>query len=530
MPNYPCPKCGKPMIRNGHTPGGKPRWVCQERERGSRMGRNLRIVCHTTTNPKATSPRDRGGSKEAFHDFQRRLRRGCKRFIVTAAQNGTPVHELFWQSLLTAARHLRAELLVIPLRYRNPTSRWTESQENEDVWADEVQPYLWNQRYKLNPNLVVLGDVKVQATTPEPLSGFEAMTAGESCILGHTKLHLKTVATPSHKMAKLMTTTGACTVPNYTDSKAGKQGEFHHALAAALVELDGPRFHVRQLNANKTSGEFTDLRTVYTPTRTRVAPPPLALVMGDTHVDFACPNVVRATFGRRGMVAVLRPQSLVWHDLLDGYAANPHHFGNPFNALAKRKTGRDDVCAEVRRAAQFVVKNTPRGVLSVVIPSNHDDFLRRWVIKTDWRDDPTNAEFYLTTATHMVQETKMTERGTDYPLPFAFWMKQWASKVKCLLPDESFKLGGVELGMHGDKGPNGARGSIRNLRRIGVRSIIGHSHSPGISEGCYQTGTSTVLRLEYNSGPSSWLNTHCILHADGKRQLVTIINGHWRLR
>jgi hypothetical protein len=84
--------------------------------------------------------------------------------------------------------------------------------------------------------------------------------------------------------------------------------------------------------------------------------------------------------------------------------------------------------------------------------------------------------------------------------------------------------------MHGDRGPNGARGSIKNLRRIGVKSIIGHSHSPGIDEGCYQVGTSTSLvpRLQ-QSGPSSWLNTHCLVYANGKRTLINIINGEWRL-
>jgi hypothetical protein len=35
--------------------------------------------------------------------------------------------------------------------------------------------------------------------------------------------------------------------------------------------------------------------------------------------------------------------------------------------------------------------------------------------------------------------------------------------------------------------------------------------------------------LEYTAGPSSWLNTHCLLHADGKRQLIHIIDGKWRL-
>ena len=83
--------------------------------------------------------------------------------------------------------------------------------------------------------------------------------------------------------------------------------------------------------------------------------------------------------------------------------------------------------------------------------------------------------------------------------------------------------------MHGDKGPNGARGSRMNLRRIGVKSIIGHTHSCGIEEGCYQVGTSTALNLEYTSGPSSWLNTHCVVYASGKRSLINIIEGEWRL-
>jgi hypothetical protein len=62
-----------------------------------------------------------------------------------------------------------------------------------------------------------------------------------------------------------------------------------------------------------------------------------------------------------------------------------------------------------------------------------------------------------------------------------------------------------------------------------VKTIIGHSHSPGIDGGCYQTGTSTPLRLDYNKGPSSWLNCHCVLYANGKRSLLPIIDGEWRL-
>jgi hypothetical protein len=255
--------------------------------------------------------------------------------------------------------------------------------------------------------------------------------------------------------------------------------------------------------------------------------------MGDTHVDFIDPKVEKAT---DEMIAMLEPQHLIWHDLLDGYSANPHHAGNPFNAYAKRKAGIDDVKKEVFRAIDHVAAKTPAGCKSVIVASNHDDFLRRWVVNQDWREDPTNAEFYLATAWAMIRDTKMGDGGTEYPSPFPYWFNQRMTDlfpqidVKTLGGNESFVLGGVELGLHGDRGPNGARGSARNLRRIGVRSIIGHSHSPEINEGCYQVGTSTRLRLEYNGGPSSWLNAHCLLHADGKRQLIVIVGGKWRLQ
>jgi hypothetical protein len=67
------------------------------------------------------------------------------------------------------------------------------------------------------------------------------------------------------------------------------------------------------------------------------------------------------------------------------------------------------------------------------------------------------------------------------------------------------------------------------MRRIGVKSIIGHSHTPAIEEGCYQVGTSTKLSRGYTHGPSSWLNTHCLIYPNGKRTLINVIDGKWRL-
>jgi hypothetical protein len=454
---------------------------------------------------------------------------GATRFVVTAAQNGTPVHAGFLASLEGYCQANNAELVVVPLRYKNPTSRWTASQANEEVWAPEVLPYLCNQRKQLARKLILLGDIKTQPTASSPLNGFQAITHDESGILAHTKLQLSTVPTPSHKLPKILTTTGACTVPNYTDSKAGKLGEFHHTLGAALVEVSGKKFHLRQLNGLKKTGEFQDLTTLYTPGGIRDAAV-AALVMGDTHVDCIDPAVKEATFGQGGIVDTLKPGVLAWHDLIDGESVNPHHDGNPFIAVAKQAAQRNDARAEVTRALAFIFNQTPGFATSVIVPSNHDDFLRRWLLTADWKKDPANAEFYLEVALAMVRQA-LAGAEAEKLSPFAFLAKQKLSadpRFKVLGNDESFTVGGIELGMHGDRGPNGARGSRMNLRRVGVKSIIGHSHSPGIEEGCYQVGTSTRLRLSYNSGPSSWLNTHCVVYSTGKRSLINIIGGDWR--
>lgn len=513
------------MKRAGSTPSGSQRYRCTSKG----------VHCYTTTDAKASGVRDQKGNVKRPQKtpvFKRTLGK-VERFVITSAQNATPVHVGFVKALEAYCRHNNAELLCIPLRYKNPTSRFTASQANEEVWAPEVTKYLWNTRKSLNKNLVVLGDIKVQPTAVSPLTGFEAITHGESAILGHTKLQMSTVPTPQSRMPKILTTTGACTVRNYTDSKAGKLGEFHHTLGAAVVEMQGKKFHLRQLNAKRDNGSFTDLNKSYgvdwTKSGVAYAPPAEALVFGDVHVDWTDPAVERATFGEGGIVDVLKPKRKFWHDLLDGYAVNPHHLGNPFNAIAKRMTGKHLVHAEVMRALEYVKAHTKAGEESIIVASNHDDFLRRWILSNDWRSDPGNARFYLETAMAMFDGTKMGLGGAEYPSPFAYWARKLLPGVKVLGGNESYAVSGIEMGMHGDRGPNGARGSRKNLRRIGVKSIVGHSHSPGIDEGCYQTGTSTRLRLEYNSGPSSWLNTHCVVYANGKRALLNIIEGEWRL-
>jgi hypothetical protein len=443
------------------------------------------------------------------------------------------VHEDFFKSLLVYCEHNNAELVVIPTRYKNPTSVWTASQANEDVWAPETQPYLYNQRKKLCPNLILMGDIKTQPTAIHPLTGFESISHGESAIFGHAKRQLRCIPTPAHALPKILSTTGSCTVANYTDSRAGKKSEFHHIIGALVVEISGKTFHQRQVTWDSKSSSFQDWNKRYDAQGVIGTGGIAALSLGDTHYRFMDPAVVKATFGDNGIISQLNPEWLIFHDLLDGYSRNPHHEGkgkNPFIEYAKRQVDFHLVEKEVRETIAFL-NDVAADRKCLVVPSNHDDFLRRWIVSSDWRNDVDNAEFYLETALAMLRTTKMGTGGSEYQDPFTYWVQKLADNpnIKTLLMDESFMLGLVEHGFHGHRGPNGARGNLKNMSKLGSKVTIGHSHTPGIEGGAFQNGTSSYLRQEYTEGPGSWLHTHTIQYLDGKRSHVNIINGEFKL-
>lgn len=489
-------------------------------------GETQRFVCKECGGRSNSNTAKEGNVKVRMRDH---LPKRKKRYLITCAQNSTDVYEPFWRSLLHCARELDAELVVIPIRYKNPTTQ-KEDYLGDEWWDPIVRPYLFDGRQAIHKHLTILGDVKTQLTAIRPTTGYESMTGGRSCILGHPKLELRSIATPQQKLPKIVTTTGACTERNYSDTRAGKRGDFHHTYGAALVELQGDKFYLRQINATE-AGEFIDLKRHYTPKGSKKAGRWEALILGDAHVDYIDPKVVKATFTNKdSMVNYLKPKRLMWHDLLDGYAVNPHTEKDPFHKIAKRKVGADDIREEVTRASEFVRKHAPKDVENVVVPSNHDDFLNRWMERVDWREDPTNAEFFLETALAMVRGSYMAENGFEKMDPFVYWMEQLCPDLDITYPglNGSYTVMGIECGMHGHLGLNGARGSLLSFSKLGVKTVTGHSHIIGIYEGAYCGGTMSYLRLDYNPGPSSWLQANVGINALGKRCIFIVVDGSWK--
>jgi hypothetical protein len=367
----------------------------------------------------------------------------------------------------------------------------------------------------------IMSDVKIQPTAVDPMTGLQGMTGINSCIFGSPKVQMETIPVLEGNLPKIMMTTGACTVKNYTDSKSGKKGEFHHTLGFVVVEIkDDETFFARQVTANE-AGDFTDLyyRVEYDPdsdqstvkTIDRVS----AIILGDVHYGQHDQEVLDNTLG---MFKNIKPDYVVLHDVFDGLSINHHESNDPFVQYHREIEGtnslRNEIDAMLNGLEEF------RNYKTVIVRSNHDDFLDRWLKNTDWRKATTmkNSIEYMEFSTLLLKG-----EAPNGIIPYL--IKQKFPDFITLGRSDSFVIKDWELGQHGDIGSNGARGSLLQFRKLNRKLVVGHYHSPGRKDGALAVGTSTKLRVNYNLGPSGWLHSHVIIHDDGKAQHINFIKG-----
>jgi hypothetical protein len=449
----------------------------------------------------------------------------AKTFVITAMQSNVGVDDIFWKCLQQYANHKKAEILLLPVKHSSGAGS-TRTHTYEAAFHD----YLVDNNFKLHEKLKVLGALKVNATAENPLTGLTAISKGDSVIVGHNQLQMTTLPVNQDDCPVIMTSTGTISEKQYSATKAGYKAGFNHSNSAVVVELDGENFHIRHLNFDGTG--FYDLDTHYTEIGWRTDTIE-ALVTGDEHAIFADPDVKKATYtAKDSIVKTLKPKTIVRHDLLDCYSVSHHHKDDVFTQYAKYTGEANVIEAELQETLMYVRDTTPDHTENLIVSSNHNDHLTRWLKECDPKVEPWNAKFYHWMMFQMLDRTKMGEAGAEYPNPFQLYAENtttaYGMKLKFLGRREIHKILDIEIANHGDRGANGARGSRKQFAQVPSKTIIGHSHSPGIEKGCYQVGTSSRLNLDYNVGPSSWMNTHCLIHKNGKRQLINIINGKWR--
>lgn len=462
-----------------------------------------------------------------------------KRYIVTCAQNNTVIHEPTWNALHALREYYGAELMISTLTYVHSqggsAKRGTGKRGSEkDMWYDpRIEPYVCDAMVELAPNLIWNGHWNILPTAIDPLSSLENYNFRKSSIFPHVKVALKSVPTIRHDGAKLQYTTGTLTKRNYIQKKAGQKAEFDHVYGGLLVEVNElGQWWVRQLIVDSNGGLYDLDLHVDRRGKVKEHNGVEALQYGDIHSIQLQPQMIDATWGEGGMVDVLRPRHQLMHDLLDFEARSHHNNRDPFKLFELHTKGRGSVKAEIENVSQFLKIAQRKGCKTVIVQSNHDLHFDRWLRETSWKTDPENALLHSQATTAYLEAI---HEGRHFnALRWALDKYAPVKSITWVDPDDGYVIlrdrsGGIEMGLHGDKGPNGARGSLRNLSRLGRKVCIGHSHSAGIFNGAWQSGLKARLDLEYAQGsPSSWTQSDILVHKNGKRQMITWWQGKYR--
>jgi len=466
-------------------------------------------------------------------------RSGYRVFILTSAQNNTLLHGEFWRNLKAYADFRGAEILVSRYsynkkRYAGKAKPGSEKPSDFDgLWyAPEIENYVCDESIKLGKDLVWCGELNILPTAAKPLTGFDSYTGQASSVIPHAKIAKKSVPTGKYERTKFLFTTGTVTQRNYIATKAGQIADFHHAYGALIVEFDEQeRWFARQINATN-DGSFYDrtyfVRDGSVTDEHRVK----GINWGDIHTAQLDPIVRQAAWGAGGMLDVLRPEYQFFNDLLDFLNRNHHNVGNPHVGFERFIKGQESVEEEVKSCSDFLRDARREWCESIVVDSNHDRAMERWLREADYKNDAVNAVFFLEAQLEKYRSIQSEKHKAFHLVEWAMRRAGCAESDRFLREDESFVLcpehgGGIECGMHGDLGVNGSKGGPLQFTRMGRKANTNHTHTDGINDGVYTAGDLGKQDKGYNRGPNSHSQSNVVTYANGKRAIYTMWDGRW---
>lgn len=474
---------------------------------------------------------------EAFHDIPisellqhpktlARLREavdGYSKFFVTTAVLGCNVDKKFLASIERWCKDEGGKLLV--LTQADPAKR--NQRADEIGYLDKAiqGAVIVSEDTALNSNIHI-STIKLSAKHIDPITGLSRLGQREgSFIYASPKQRLKAVPTSNTELPHMIMTTGAVTESDYNTDKYLSErtatiAAHDHVMGGIIVEVvDDNSYHFRQVQADE-NGKFIDLGYEWSSKGYKEVKA-AALVCGDWHAGDTNPDVIKAT---KEMIAYLNPETIVLHDLFDGKSINHHEKDQLILKASRALRGELSLMSEFKQVAEDLDMLSELCSNIVVVKSNHDEFLSRYLQAGLYVRDHENHRVSLQLALAMLDGDDPIQYGVEELVGL-----ERPENVRWLTRDEDLKIARIQLGAHGDKGSNGARGSLKSMEQAYGLSVTGHTHSPEIIRGAWQVGTSSHLKLTYNVGPSSWLNTHCVVYPNGSRQLLNMINGEWKL-
>lgn len=437
--------------------------------------------------------------------------------IATWALQESVIHKQFFQNLCKYADHLNAKLIVnyqpAPVRIQSPYSK-----QQKQYTQNLLLPYVKNHRQQYFNNTTLLFDVQQPLTMIRPLNSLHFFTT-DNIILGFPQLHMQNHVTVKLTNA-IRCTTGSVTLPLYRDTRLHLLAELKHKYGAVIIEYDkkNNNTYIRQIEATEDDGSFCDL--CYTVNQNKVIKSDKhvdAIVIGDLHPFTVDNNILEHTLF---LIQSLNIKKIIIHEAFDGYTINYHDLNNHFEQFQKRNVSlKDEIDKTIHILNQFV--NTKKEIY--IIESNHDHFIEKWLIKSNWYEDMKNAELFLKLALQKLQQ------NNHYSNLFEQLLQEFFSdKIKYIRRRQSFQIHDWELSIHGDyPGTFSKTLSTNTLATFNDKIITAHTHQPYRTNNIICVGTCSQIFTPQNyfKHLSHTAHAHALIYNNTKAQLL-IYNNH----
>ena len=470
-------------------------------------------------------------------------------YILSYQQEGTPAvgPAVMTIACLSAARKtVTGKPYVVALGGGTYSKRWYSRRSKKDVtevapWPSIIENLVRRKRYSLHPDVQFAAEMNLSPTAANPLTGLQNYIKATSTIFAHPKRAIESVDRHSWSDPISMWTTGAISAPNYILQKAGLKALETHTIGCVIVEVDTEdRLFIRNVDIDPMTGEAWDLDLHIENGYVRLAKswredfalPGPVLGLGCIHRKGLNAAHARGVWGLGGapeddlpIIDAMEPCAQIFHDLLDGQSINHHEDSDPLAIYARHAQLRASLDEELSQAAEFLVETRRTGTETIIVDSNHNDFVRRWLLKPSTQIEVQNSKLW-----HLLnwRMREAIDRG-EKPEPFQMVMKERAPDAlfRFVGPDDHCEIYGTHFNYHGDRGTGGTKGTTVGLTRLGVRIAKAHDHRMTWRDLVKSIGN-LLGGAEYATGPTAWTGAWLLVHCNGATQMGNIIGEKWR--
>lgn len=444
-------------------------------------------------------------------------------YLITAAQNNTLPHASF-ESLKTYARLNGVELLVMPIKYTTVLQGRERKEPRFDKAFDgfmlkDTDTWLGGEGCVL-----VANSAQILPTAKQPINAAERLNTGESItMVASPRRQMKTLSRQKNGSHRWVYSTGISTLKHYTDSRAGAEAESEHCYGGVLVTvLDGLITH-RRLVADE-AGIIIDSGMVYAGTDCFTYSEEFeqrpVIVLGDLHCEKMCDDSFKRALN---FIVANDPQLVVLHDSLDFMSLNHHNRDDWTHLFAMQdRTVLDDL-ADVINYLNKLANEAPL----FIVESNHDLAIHSWLVdnRYDVRKDAKNARTYHALMLAYIDSINDGCYGDFAKMDLC--LKALADELPELSDnitfgkiDEENLCFGYDVGMHGHVGTGGARGSAVSFKKMRIKTVTGHTHSPFEDHNTVVVGVTGSMEMGYNKGGTTWDRANAIVYPNGTHQLI----------